>query len=597
MSSWLQRQLAPAVGAASRVVVVTDFDNLVDPHSLEGDTEAIDNWWSLRAVYERHGRRRSHDEPPLWLLVRRPLAEEHLPWDIERAATAVTTVKLPGPADVKAALRELDDEELDRAVAAVLASANPAAAVIQIATGLAVAHATLSPGEQLRIAARLSLRSDRTSQLAELAKRWVTDPAIEGLLARPPDTSAVQSLWNAFVSDDPGEWRDVFAQAKAEVAGLFAAGLLEATASSAAHDDWVQVGVRRPSDEERARELLDAAPDEAPSDLAGWYAVVEWWSDLRRLMAHGPTDVRETAWTIWAALDDAFGRWLRERYGTLLTSSSPRPTTLHRVAPFLARRLRDGAAERILLIVLDGLGHAQWSHLRERLALNVVDSGSVCALIPTYTTVSRQALFAGDLPLSSPDTLWTTQPEPRRWRELWTAEGLPVAGMAYYRVKGRLPHDHITLGDARVIGVVVNAVDDLMHSSELLGDAQLLANLDVWSNNGFLVDLVARATAAGVETWITADHGNLECIGIGRISEGVAIEAAGKRLLRYPNRTLRDASAAQGTVWDAVPGLPSTAEPLLFAAGRTAFTNNLVSVSHGGLSLDEVIVPLVRVTA
>jgi hypothetical protein len=93
-----------------------------------------------------------------------------------------------------------------------------------------------------------------------------------------------------------------------------------------------------------------------------------------------------------------------------------------------------------------------------------------------------------------------------------------------------------------------------MHTSELLGDAQLMANLDVWAANGFLVDLVARATAEGIETWITADHGNLECIGTGSVSEGVAIELAGKRLLRYPNLTLRDASAADGIIWDDIPG-------------------------------------------
>ena len=229
--------------------------------------------------------------------------------------------------------------------------------------------------------------------------------------------------------------------------------------------------------------------------------------------------------------------------------------------------------------------------------MHVVETGSTLALVPTYTTVSRQAIFAGDLPSAFPDALWTTQPEPRRWRELWTQEGFAVTGAAYHRVKGRLPHDHLGFGDAPVNGVVVNAVDDLMHTSELFGDAQLLANLDVWADNDFLVDLLARATAVGIETWITADHGNLECLGSGPISEGVAIESSGKRLLRYPNRTLRDASAAEGIVWDDIPGMPSTAEPLLFAAGRSAFTNNRLSISHGGLSLDEVIVPLARVTA
>ena len=164
-------------------------------------------------------------------------------------------------------------------------------------------------------------------------------------------------------------------------------------------------------------------------------------------------------------------------------------------------------------------------------------------------------------------------------------------------MKGRFPHDLIEFGASRAIGVVVNAVDDLMHTSELFGDAQLLANLDVWTANGFLDDLVHRAHAADIEVWITADHGNLECLAAGSSREGVAIESAGKRLLRYPHRTLRDASASQGIAWDDIPGMPASAEPLLFAPGRTAFTNNQISVSHGGLSIDEVIVPLARVTA
>jgi hypothetical protein len=164
-------------------------------------------------------------------------------------------------------------------------------------------------------------------------------------------------------------------------------------------------------------------------------------------------------------------------------------------------------------------------------------------------------------------------------------------------VKGRFPHDHVDFGAARAIGVVVNAVDDLMHTSELFGDAQLLPNLDVWVANGFLDDLVQRASAAGIEVWITADHGNLECLPARAPAEGVAIESAGKRLLRYPNRVLRDASTADGVVWDDIPGMPSSAEPLLFAPGRLAFTNNRISISHGGLSIDEVIVPLARVSA
>jgi PglZ domain-containing protein len=598
MNKWVARQLAPIRDISRGVVVILDQDGLVDPGALDGQVHVIEDWWALRAVYERHGRRRDDEIPPLVLLVSGPLATEALPWDIERSSLRTVAVKLPGPPEVRSALRELDEDEVDRVASAVASSlSQPEAALLGSLTGVHIYGPALSIADQLRLAARLALRARPSPVTAAMARRWVSEPLAAGLLAIPPDCHYLQQAWDVFVADHGGTWNAAFGQMKPEIGALFTAGFLEPTVASAAPAGWPHIGVRRPPDEEQARALLDAAPLHAPEDAAGWQAVAEWWGDVRRLVAAGPTELRDAAWSRWGEFDSVFLPWLRDRYGTLLSSAAPWPSAVHRIAPFLARRLREQAAERVLLIVLDGLGHAQWAHLRDRLDLDVLEAGSTFALVPTYTSVSRQAVFAGDLPASSPSTLWTTHPEERRWKEHWTAEGFNVTGVAYHRVKGRLPDDHLAFGDAPVIGIVIKMVDDLMHNSEVFGDAQLIANLDVWAANGFLVDLIARATAEGIETWITADHGNLECIGTDSVSEGVAIELAGKRLLRYPNLTLREASAAKGIVWDDIPGLPSTAEPLLFAAGRTAFTNNRISVSHGGLSFDEVVVPLARVTA
>lgn len=597
MNVWLARALAAVRSVTSGVVVVLDRDRLVSPGLLPGEVSFVQDWWGLRSTYERGGRRRSSDLSPLVIVVVGQQAAQPLPWDIENASEAVVALKLPGPPPVRAALVELDDDEVDRAITSVAAAATDEDAVLMRAvTGLDIRAALLPRGDELRLAACLAVRAPRSPALARLARRWVIDPVAAPLLDEPPDSEALQRVWHDYVSGVDDEWSSDIRRASAEVTQLFTAGILEPVAATALVERWAAIGVRDSSSEERARALLAAAPSERPTDVAAWQSVAEWWGDVRRLIAVAPTELRDSAWQLWSELDAAFLSWLRAQYGTLLTSAARWPTAVHRIAPFLARRVRDGDAERVLLVVLDGLGHAQWAHLRERMHLEVLDAGSTLALIPTYTTVSRQAIFAGDLPATFPETLWTTHLEPRRWREHWGYQGIPVSDSAYHRVKGRLPQDQVRFGDATAYGVVVNAVDDLLHTSELFGDAQLLANLDVWVENGFLADLVARASAAGIETWITADHGNLECIGSGSISEGVAIESSGKRLLRYPNRTLRDASAAEGVVWDDIPGLPSTAEPLLFAAGRSAFTNNAVSISHGGLSFDEVIVPLARVT-
>jgi len=601
VSYWLRRKLTAAVSTHIGVTIVLDPDGIVDLAELPGDVAEVHDWWWLRAAYERRGRRRLASAGRFTIVVRGRLATEPLPWDIERVSAATVHVRLPGPPPVRAILAELDGEEAERAIRAAEGAADSAAAVIGCLGGVAVTAGPLSRADQLRLASRLAVREPRSPALLALARRWVVDPMLARLLDEPSDVRALQDEWARFALQGKSSWAGDFYAARVELGQLFGAGALKSVIASSNVPPWATVGVRVPTNAERAEDLLTERPTPfPPTDAAGWIAVAEWWGNIRRLVAAGPSDLRQRAWHTWADVDAAFQPWLQERYGTILSSAALWPPAVHRVAHFLARRVREHDASRIMLIVLDGLGHAQWAYLREELSLQVMEAGSTFALVPTYTTVSRQAIFAADLPVTYPDALWASdlsRREKRHWQALWAGEGLPVASVAYFRVKGSFPHDHIDFGAARAIGVVVNAVDDLMHTSELFGDAQLLANLDVWAANGFLVDLIHRANAAGIEIWITADHGNLECLPAGLPSEGVAIESAGKRLLRYPNRLLRDSSAAEGIVWDKIPGMPASTDPMIFAPGRLAFTNHRLSVSHGGLSIDEVVVPLARVSA
>jgi hypothetical protein len=100
----------------------------------------------------------------------------------------------------------------------------------------------------------------------------------------------------------------------------------------------------------------------------------------------------------------------------------------------------------------------------------------------------------------------------------------------------------------------------------------------------------------GYEVWLTADHGNIECKGKGRPSEGVIAETRGERARVYPTPELRSQVAESFTFaheWQPV-GLPADYFPLV-AGGRDAFVNPGDSiVGHGGVAIEEVIVPLVK---
>jgi hypothetical protein len=76
------------------------------------------------------------------------------------------------------------------------------------------------------------------------------------------------------------------------------------------------------------------------------------------------------------------------------------------------------------------------------------------------------------------------------------------------------------------------------------------------------------------------------------------VEAAGERVRVYRSEALREAAVRQfpGHVVIPTPALPEDYLPF-FAADRTAFVNQGVSLlAHGGLAVEELIVPFVKVS-
>src|SRR5262249_35582700 len=101
---------------------------------------------------------------------------------------------------------------------------------------------------------------------------------------------------------------------------------------------------------------------------------------------------------------------------------------------------------------------------------------------------------------------------------------------------------------------------------------------------------------SGFDVYPSSDHGNVEATGIGRPSEGVLADQRGERARLYGDPRLRSRVKErfpEAVEWPAV-GLPETLLPWL-APGRSAFIRGGERVvGHGGCSLEEVVVPLVR---
>ena len=90
----------------------------------------------------------------------------------------------------------------------------------------------------------------------------------------------------------------------------------------------------------------------------------------------------------------------------------------------------------------------------------------------------------------------------------------------------------------------------------------------------------------------------MESTGVGRPNQGVIAETRGERVRVYRSEPLLADSAAAypSTVRLDIAGLPANFMPL-FAGGRTAFVpEGEQVVVHGGVSIEELIVPFVKVS-
>lgn len=356
----------------------------------------------------------------------------------------------------------------------------------------------------------------------------------------------------------------------------------------------------------RLEQLLSHITDHLPDQDAGhrnWLDVAPIWAEaiVLRHSASVQLPLAERFAQLRARLAEIFVAWLKTHYNALHSLPFlPSPVVGHQIAHVLASRMRSGTS-RLALLVLDGLSLDSWQVLRDAWQSKAqnwrCEELALFACLPTITPIARQAIFAGQLPLYFADTWNRTDADERRWQRFWGEQGLFPSAVCWLRGTEGL---EAAMTDTRVraLGLVINAVDDMLHGA-VGGLEDLHGRVRLWAEHGEMTEAIGRLLRAGFHIWLTSDHGSTAAHGIGRPREGVLVEGRGTRVRFYTDpvfleRGRRDIPEA--LAW--TPGGLPAGILTLFAPGDAAFANQGEQIiTHGGLSLEEVIVPWVHITA
>ena len=398
---------------------------------------------------------------------------------------------------------------------------------------------------------------------------------------------------------------------------LFVEGFLEPVPHEQAESlstSWLAVGIRTEDESDRIRRvnrLLDTLSSDIPREKArhdDWFHFAKTWAELIAIALDTnemlPTPERQKMDTVQAQVDEALMPWLTDRYAALVNLPPAPPVMLHHIPRFLSRHINDAKEHKVGFILVDGLSLDQWIVIRKELvkqrANYQIRENAVFAWIPTITTVSRQAAFAGKPPIYFPNSIHTTDKEPTLWTQFWVDQGLTQQEVAYAKGLGDGPletvEEMVAQPKTRVVGLVVDKIDKIMHGMEL-GTAGMHNQVRQWARQPFMVNLVDLLLENGFRIYLTSDHGNIEATGCGRPAEGSIANLRGERVRIYADSLLRGEVKKRfpdAVDWPQI-GLPEDYFPLL-AARRSAFVREAEHlVSHGGTCLEELIVPFVQI--
>lgn len=317
-----------------------------------------------------------------------------------------------------------------------------------------------------------------------------------------------------------------------------------------------------------------------------------------------------------------YERWVNDRPEGLILSPDLFKT---QVFPRL------NAGRKVFLLVLDNFRFDQWRVLSRELADDFdIEENLYYSILPTATQYARNAIFAGLMPLQIKEMypeLWVEEDEDEgknlneerlirhqleryRRRETFTYNKLNDSAQA-----DRLLPQIKQLTQTPLNILVVNFIDILSHARTESRMVRELASNEAayraitlsWFRHTAMKDLFAALAQTDYDIIITTDHGSIRCdapikvVGDRNVNTNLRYKL-GKNLSYNPKEVFEMRSPKRFSL----PS-PNLSTAYIYATGSKFFAypnnyNHYVqyyrdTFQHGGISMEEMIVPLVTLKA
>jgi hypothetical protein len=289
-------------------------------------------------------------------------------------------------------------------------------------------------------------------------------------------------------------------------------------------------------------------------------------------------------------LQTAIDKWSKDFFANngmekVMYASTPKtPKSVDRILS----HIKSQNQSKVALVCFDCMGWAEWMLLKDFLKEEAIsfEEDGIFALLPSVTAISRSAIFQGSR------EVYNLKSPGRNTEAKSFASFFQDKHTRYFTDKDELSEDALLGYDT--ISLLYTFFDDLCHSTHFapsdsdkepyfeavnryLAKSRVKENIKLFQNNGFTI-------------FFCSDHGSMVAIGNGQKLEKFLVDNFAKRAAIIPTEASEHVS--QQTI-----KIPFVNDKLLaLPEGRTMFANkNTIEVNHGGITLEEMIVPFIKI--
>lgn len=289
-------------------------------------------------------------------------------------------------------------------------------------------------------------------------------------------------------------------------------------------------------------------------------------------------------------VQEPFLKFVVEQFGKLSGKITSDPQT-----PVLVKGAMDymySHSDKFVIIVMDGMSEFDWTILSRSFHGINYERSAAFAMIPTITSLSRQSLVSGKYPVQLPSP-WSTSKEGKEFTDYAMSFGFRKDQVEYHR-----GYDADFGLMIRCGCVIINDIDDMVHGQQQ-GRAGMYRDVEYLTNTNKLVTLVRNLLGRGFDVYISADHGNTPCVGQGKLVKlGVETETKSRRMLVLEQFADKEKMREQ---YDMIEYpkyfLDKKYDYLICNIGKSFDAKGDKVMTHGGITVDEVIVPFIKIKA